>query len=220
MRSLVFVLAMAICVTAYLDVINTIAKEDLTKEVWKGKFKDGTKITKADLSRILREHKKWIQSSESRGQKADLSGADLIGTNLLKANLSRASLHKTHISEANLSETNLTGAHLDDATISGTNFSGANLSSASLNQARLVNCSFSGVNLSGCSIYGISVSALNLSEAKQSDLIISDDNESIIAVDDFELAQFISLILNHNNIREIINTISSRVVLILGQFTP
>jgi hypothetical protein len=114
----------------------------------------------------------------------------------------------------------LTGARLNNASISGTNFSNANLCRASLNQARLVNSNFAGVNLRSCSIYGISVSSLNLEGANQLDLIISNENEPTVMVDSFEVAQFIYLILQNHNIRHIIDSITSKVVLILGQFSP
>ncbi len=43
-------------------------------------------------------------------------------------------------------------------------------------------------------------------------------DEPIITVDDLEVAQFIYLILNNKKIREVIDTITSKVVLILGRF--
>jgi uncharacterized protein involved in tolerance to divalent cations len=45
-------------------------------------------------------------------------------------------------------------------------------------------------------------------------------NESEITVDNIEVAQFIYLLLNNTKIRDVIDTITSKVVLILGRFTP
>ena len=39
-------------------------------------------------------------------------------------------------------------------------------------------------------------------------------------MDNLEVAQFIYLLLNNAKIREVIDTITSKVVLILGRFTP
>ena len=39
-------------------------------------------------------------------------------------------------------------------------------------------------------------------------------------VDDLEVAQFIYLLLNNQNVRQVIDTITSKIVLILGRFTP
>jgi hypothetical protein len=50
-------------------------------------------------------------------------------------------------------------------------------------------------------------------------IITSIDDESEVTVDDIEVAQFIYLILNNQKIRRVIDTITSKVVLILGRFT-
>jgi hypothetical protein len=46
-----------------------------------------------------------------------------------------------------------------------------------------------------------------------------DQNEPEITVDNIEVAQFIHLLLNNQKIRDVINTITSKAVLILGRFT-
>ena len=84
-------------------------------------------MDKEKLDLILTQHKDWLDSSEARGTRANLSRADLSKTNLSKANLSGANL-----SEANLSRANLSGADLSRADLSGTNLSWANLSGANL----------------------------------------------------------------------------------------
>jgi hypothetical protein len=52
----------------------------------------------------------------------------------------------------------------------------------------------------------------------QKDLVITPDGESIITVDNIEVAQFIYLILNNKKIRDVIDTLTSKTVLILGRF--
>jgi len=44
-------------------------------------------------------------------------------------------------------------------------------------------------------------------------------SSAAIQVDDLEVAQFIYLLLNNERIRHVIDTITSKVVLILGRFT-
>jgi hypothetical protein len=65
----------------------------------------------------------------------------------------------------------------------------------------------------------VSAWALNLERAKQLNLIITPENEREITVDDIEVAQFVYLILNNQKIRKVIDTITSKAVLILGRFT-
>ena len=50
--------------------------------------------------------------------------------------------------------------------------------------------------------------------------MITPFGESLIEVDNLEVAQFIYLLLNNKKLRSVIDTITSKVVLILGRFTP
>lgn len=59
-----------------------------------------------------------------------------------------------------------------------------------------------------------------LEGAEQRDFVITKDDESTITVDNLEVAQFIYLLLNNDKIRDVIDTITSKTVLILGRFTP
>jgi hypothetical protein len=74
--------------------------------------------------------------------------------------------------------------------------------------------------LTQCTIYGISAWNVQLEGAKQENLVITGNSEPTITVDNLEVAQFIYLLLNNTKIRDVINTITTKVVLILGRFTP
>jgi hypothetical protein len=50
-------------------------------------------------------------------------------------------------------------------------------------------------------------------------LVITRENEPEITVDNIEVAQFIYLMLNNQNVRGVIDTITSKAVLILGRFS-
>jgi hypothetical protein len=50
-------------------------------------------------------------------------------------------------------------------------------------------------------------------------LVITQANEPEITVDNIEVAQFIYLMLNNQKVRDVIDTITSKAVLILGRFT-
>jgi hypothetical protein len=93
-------------------------------------------------------------------------------------------------------------------------------SGADLQRAILVFTGLAGADLTACRIHGISAWNLNLERTKQQNLVITYPIESKITVDDIEVAQFIYLMLNNQKIRDMIDTITSKVVLILGRFTP
>ncbi len=73
--------------------------------------------------------------------------------------------------------------------------------------------------LTNCQIYGISVWNVQLEGAKQDNLVITAFDEPAITVDNLEVAQFIYLLLNNPKIRDVIDTIAKKAVLILGRFT-
>jgi uncharacterized protein YjbI with pentapeptide repeats len=94
-------------------------------------------ITDGELSKILKEHKKW-RENEDEGKKANLSNANLSGAYLFGAYLFGADLSGADLSDANLSDADLSGAKLSGAKLRGsaylrgTDLSGANLRGAYL----------------------------------------------------------------------------------------
>ena len=162
----------------------------------------GADLREASLSRAL------LKDAHLNG--ADLSGADLSGALLITAVLS----------EAKLVCANLSGAVLGGAFFRDTDLSGANLSGANLKMARLVDSNLEGADLSDTLVYGISAWNLRLQGARQRNIIITSVGEPRITVDNLEVAQFVYLLLNNEKIRDVINTVTSKAVLILGRFSP
>jgi hypothetical protein len=66
----------------------------------------------------------------------------------------------------------------------------------------------------------VSVWNIKMNErTKQQNLIITDHGEPDVTVDNIKVAQFIYLLLNNQEIRDVIDTITSKAVLILGRFS-
>ena len=98
-------------------------------------------ITKEQLDDILRKHALWI-NNESRGERANLSGAnlrgaDLRGADLYQADLRGADLYQADLRGADLSRANLSGANLYQANLHEADLRGADLYQADLYQADL-----------------------------------------------------------------------------------
>jgi uncharacterized protein YjbI with pentapeptide repeats len=157
---------------------------------------------------------------EANLSKAHFSGCHLVGADFTRANLTEAEFIGSDFERAYLGEANLTKASLRLTDLSEADLSGADLSGADLSGARLVETDFTDATLSNCRVYGISVWNVKLQRTKQENLVITPDNESTVTVDNLEVAQFIYLLLNNKKIRDVIDTITSKVVLILGRFTP
>ena len=161
---------------------------------------------------------------------ANLSGADLLNVNLFGATLNQTDFRGANLRGANLLNANLFGANLSGADLAGAqlsgadlrraNFRGSNLKGADLSLATLVGTNFELANLTGCSVYGVSAWDIRLEGAIQSNLVVTPHDQSVIQVDNLEVAQFVYLLLNNERIRNVIDTITSKVVLILGRFTP
>ena len=203
-----------------------LRKARLTRANLSGAKLSGAKLSGADLYEAnLTEAS--LTEANLRGavlSGADLSGADLRKARLTRANLSRAHLSKARLIKANLSRANLIGANLSGADLSradltGTNLSGANLNGADLEAATLVDTGLTGADLTGCHIYGVSAWGLKLERTKQQNLVITPRDEPAITVDNIEVAQFIYLLLHNEKIRDVIDTIGKKGVLLLGRFT-
>jgi hypothetical protein len=147
--------------------------------------------------------------------------ADLDGANLSGANLSGARLNWAYLGGANLSgKANLSRADLHMANFGGADLSGANLSGANLSGASLVYADITNADLTGCHIFGVSAWNVKLnSGTRQHDLVITYGHEPEVTVDNIEVAQFVYLLLHNEKIRDVIDTVGKRGVLLLGRFT-
>lgn len=150
---------------------------------------------------------------------AFLRNSNFRGANLDGADLSYACLSNVSLRYADLRGARLIGADLDGADLSYADFTGADLSGADLTGASLIETNLDETILNGCKIFGISAWKLRGVPKSQINLVITPDGEAEITVDDLQVAQFIYLLLNNQNVRNVIDTITSKAVLILGRFT-
>lgn len=187
----------------------------------------GSDVRRANLTGAVLERAKLLGThlDETELIDANLSGAMLINAHMNKTNLTSANLTGSDIGGANLFGANLSHANFSGACLYGTNLSkatlfGTNLTGADLQHANLVDADLSDADLTGCRVYGISAWGLKLDErTKQQNLIITPYDDPAITVDNIEVAQFVYLLLNNAKIRDVIDTIGNKGVLLLGRFT-
>ena len=122
----------------------------------------------------------------------------------------KAALHNAQLRAAYLRDVNFREAQLYRADLTSANLTNAVLVETNLEQAKLIDCY----------VYGISVWNPKLTEATQKNLVITRNGEPTVTVDDLEVAQFIYLLIDNQKLRNVINTVTSKAVLILGRFTP
>jgi len=151
---------------------------------------------------------------------ADLRGADLHGARLVKANLSRTNLSTADLTLANLEGADIKEGILVRANLTGTNLRNARLYKADLSNANLNDADLTNALLEGSLVFGVSVWNTLLGDANQSNLRLGSSNTgSEITVDSIQMAVVIHLLLTSGGVREMIDTFSSKTVLILGRFT-
>ena len=202
----------------------------------------GANLNRADLTRavLFVAGLRGANLSGANLMGADLHEADLFGTNLSGANLSGTNLNRADLRGANLSganlrkavlweaklgnailvQANLGEAQLGGATLSGADLSMADLSKADLSKTVFVEADLTGAVLTGCNIYGVSAWNLKLDKTtEQHDLVITAPNEPQVTVDNIEVAQFVYLLFHNEKIRDVIDTVGKKGVLLLGRFT-
>jgi uncharacterized protein YjbI with pentapeptide repeats len=208
-----------------LSIMTDFSGANLSRAIFKDvvsnsqKNLPGRKLIDYSETDLLQPKLQGANLSEVDLSGLNLTGKNLNGATLSQTNLAGAALRAINLSDADLSQANLRGANLEKADLTRADLSGADLSRANLNSAILVETNFTGANLTECSIYGISAWNVHLEGANQKSLIITPTAEPTITVDNLKVAQFIYLLLYNKEIREVINTITSKVVLILGRFT-
>ena len=181
----------------------------------------GANLRESDLSSANLSGSCLIMAdlTEANLREADLNGADLREARLSRADLSEANLSRADLNRADLVETDLGKAFLYKANLSQANFSGADLSGADLTSAVLIDTNLARSVLTDCIVYGISAWDLELEGAEQSNLVITRRGEPSVTVSNMKVAQFLYLLIKNPEIRDVLDTITSKVVLILGRFT-
>jgi uncharacterized protein YjbI with pentapeptide repeats len=162
----------------------------------------GADLTEADLTGATIN---WADASTAIFSKANLTDSDLRGSYFCEAKMNGAILQNASLTWADLEKADLRNADLQGADLSLT---------------RLVRTDFRRADLRGCRVYGTSVWDVQMLDAKQQDLVITPAGAETVTVDELKVAQFIYLMLDNPEVRNVINTITSKAVLILGRFTP
>jgi uncharacterized protein YjbI with pentapeptide repeats len=174
-------------------------------------------LTNANLDRM---DLTWANLRRANLRGANIMGTELYAADLKDANLAGASLNVSNLQEALVAGADLTKVDLSGACLVQTDFTKANLRGAHLDGAILNHTNLKQANLTDCSIHGISAWGLELQGSRQSNLHTNHPYEPLLTVEDIEIAQFIYLLRNSEKLRDIIDQISSKLVLVLGRFSP
>lgn len=188
---------------------------------------------------------RWYDSPGRSGKQVkgrnrlDFSEINLSGATIHKAfaeglNLRNAVFDDTHFEEGDFSRADFAGAEFrntrfNKTILSGANFDGATFVNCNLNRINLVGASFRVKEIRETVVYGIAAWDLQTSDhTKQSKLVIErtydlysdfiQQGKVPLMVDDIELAQFVYYLSNHKKMRDTLNILNDKGVLLLGRF--
>ena len=171
--------------------------------------------------------------------RVNFSGMNLSGVSIYKAfaeglHLRDSVFEDTLFEEGDFSRADFTGAtfrntKFNKTILTGANFDGATFTNCNLNRVNLVGTVFNVKEITETVVYGIAAWDLQTSaDMKQSKLVIERTYELYsdliqqgkvpMMVDDIELAQFVYYLSNHKKLRDTLNILNDRAVLLLGRF--
>ncbi len=149
-----------------------------------------------------------------------LKGSNLHCASLRHMDLSECRLMECDLRRADLSGCNLQNADFSDANLGGAILSGCDLRGADLSRANLVGADLDKAILDGARVYGVSAWDLRGEPASSRNLVLTEPGSPDITTDDIQIAQFVYLLMDNPRIRNVLDTVTRKLVLILGRFTP
>jgi len=151
---------------------------------------------------------------------AHLTYTDLVDAYFVNCTFRRTCMRVSKIGDAKFEECVFEDCDMSYCSAEETSFKGSTFTNTRMEHMSLVHTDFSDTKLDECFLYGISSWDLNLENSVQKNLVITPDDAPSVTVDNIELAQFLYLMINNERLRDVINTITSKVVLVLGNFSP
>lgn len=181
---------------------------------------DGASLREANLTRANAREARF---TGAQAQGADFSVATLRNARFDGANLAGARLHRAYLRQAGLEGTDLTGTWMRFATLERARCRGADFSGADLRYASMVRTDLSGARMQDVHVYGVSAWQVRTDDTTIQDLIVArnpDEDKEPLRVPDLETAQLMAQLLDGDGLRGMLNTTTSKMVLILGSFSP
>ncbi len=150
---------------------------------------------------------------------AHLTYTDLVDAHFVKCTFRRTCMRVAAIGDAEFKDCIFDESDMSYCSAEETSFEGSTFLKTKMEHMSLVRTAFTDTKLDECYLYGISSWDLNLQNSVQKNLVITPDEMPTVTVDNIELAQFLYLMINNVRLRDVIKTITSKVVLILGNFS-
>lgn len=178
-------------------------------------------FTNYNFKRVLfnNSNLKGLRFSECNFKAAYFHNCDMRGVVFQNCQFESTSLLNADLSQADFENCSFTGANLSKTLLFESNFKQCTLVNCNLMWSRIIETSFINSTITKCRVFGASIWNVTLENTTQEELVITKRQELEISVGSLEIAQFLYLMVNNRNIKNIIETLTSKIVLILGRFT-
>lgn len=177
---------------------------------------EGVNLVKAHFERSFFRNSNILNSELAL---VKLNDSQILFTEIANCNFKKSMLYNSIFDSCKVHKSDLTRTLFTSGKLINSEISETQIIRADFRNTQLTCDIFNKCDLSNSKIFGISAWKLTLIETIQEDLQITDSNEPRITIDNIEVAQFIYLLINNEKLRNVISTITSKVVLILGRFT-
>lgn len=180
----------------------------------------GATLARADLEHV---NARGAIFDEVAANNSNFEVSTLRGARFRRAQLSGARFHRAYLRDSDLSDATLTGCWLRFATLDGACCQNTNFSGTDLRHASIVKTNLKGANLGDVHVFGISAWGVETDANTRQDLIVginANDRTAPLRAYDLRTAQLLALMLDAAGVRTVINSITSKLVLILGSFSP
>lgn len=138
-------------------------------------------------------------------------GSNFTNSTITNTFLNGSDLRKVNFYGSKIIMSNLIKCNLEEAKFENCFLSGSNLTSSNLNESIIKNST----------IFGTSVWNITTKGSFQENLTITNGyDDAVITIDNIEIASFIYLVIDNTKVTSAIDTITNKMVLILGRFTP
>jgi uncharacterized protein YjbI with pentapeptide repeats len=151
---------------------------------------------------------------------AYLPYADLVDAYFQSCTFGNAMMRVARIGSATFASCEFVHSDLSYCSAQETDFTDSRILYSKLEHVAFAGTVFTNARIEDCQVHGISTWDVKTTRLKQKNLVITTEGQAEINVDSIEIAQFLYLIINNKKIRHVIDTITSKVVLILGNFSP
>ncbi len=182
----------------------------------------GADLTGATLSRTNLEgvNARDAIFDNALANEANFEVGTLRGARFRGAQLAGARFHRAYLRDADLKDATLSAAWLRYVTLDGACCQRTDFTAADLSYASMVDTDLCGANLTDVQVYGISAWKIRTDGNTRQDLIVGAKRSAPLRAHDLPTAQLLSLMLDGAGIRRVFDSVTSKLVLILGSFAP